>query len=80
MVYNSYSIVCMSSMASTFFHSLPSMQDTGNVPLCRAAERGHTGTVETLIEGGANVNHQKKVGGVLHPAYHESLQQCPGPV
>lgn len=60
-------------MASAFLHTFllfmnPSMQDTSNVPLCRAAERGHTETVEILVEGGANVNHQKMVRSVLHHA------------
>lgn len=58
-----YFICCMNSP----------MQDTSNVPLCRAAERGHVDTVEVLLEGGANVNHQKKVRGILHHAQYKSL-------
>ena len=34
---------------------------TGYVPLVAAAEKGHTQTVERLLEARANVNHQNKV-------------------
>lgn len=35
--------------------------DLCSVPLGIAAERGHPQTVERLLKGGANVNHQNKV-------------------
>ena len=46
------------SLSSLVSHSL---LQYGNVPLGTAARKGHTETVQRLLEAGANVNHQTKV-------------------
>ena len=46
------------SLSSLVSHSL---LQYGNVPLGIAAAKGHTETVQRLLEAGANVNHQNKV-------------------
>ena len=46
------------SLSSLVSHSL---LQYGNVPLETAAQKGHTETVQRLLEAGANVNHQNKV-------------------
>ena len=62
--------------ASTYliFTTCPSYytkQTTHSVALLKAAENGHTETVKTLLEKGANVNYQDKVSvGTMHPNWH----------
>ena len=46
------------SLSSLVSHSL---LQYGAVPLGIAAHKGHTETVQRLLEAGANVNHQNKV-------------------
>ena len=46
------------SLSSLVSHSL---LQYGSVPLGIAAQKGHTETVQRLLEAGANVNHQDKV-------------------
>ena len=46
------------SLSSLVTHSL---LQYGAVPLEVAAQKGHTETVQRLLEAGANINHQNKV-------------------
>ena len=46
------------SLSSLVSHSL---LQYGSVPLGVAAAKGHTETVQRLLEAGANVDHQNKV-------------------
>ena len=53
------------SLSSLVSHSI---LQYGAVPLGIAAQKGHTETVQRLLEAGANVNHQNKV--MTHTTAH----------
>ena len=54
-------IECVSLLHESFFCCLFIFIKYGGVPLGTAAAKGHTETVQRLMELGANPNHQNKV-------------------
>ena len=54
--YTSHSSLLHIHTFSTFF----AIQNTFSVPLQMATEKGHTPTVERLLEGGADINYKNK--------------------
>lgn len=54
------------------------VQETRSVPLGIAAEKGHTQTVEKLLEGKANVDYQNEVRKTtsIVKAHHREYSVC----